>query len=47
VHQFIDGPGGRGIPSDFVITACEPSARYAFKVTAGPVRPVGEFRFAP
>ena len=47
MHQFIDGPGGRGIPSDFVITACEPSARYAFKVTAGPVRPVGEFRFAP
>ena len=47
VHQLVKGPGGRGIPSDFVITAYEPSARYAFRVTAGPVRPVGEFRFAP
>ena len=36
-----------GIPSDIQITAYEPSTYYAFKVTAGPVRPVGEFRFTP
>jgi uncharacterized membrane protein len=47
IHQTVKGPGGRGIPSDFEVTAYEPSSRYAFKVTAGPVRPVGEFRFAP
>jgi uncharacterized protein YndB with AHSA1/START domain len=47
IHQVIAGPGGRGIPADIEITAYEPSTRYAFKVTAGPARPVGEFRFAP
>jgi uncharacterized membrane protein len=47
VHQVIAGPGGRGIAADIEITAYEPSTRYAFKVTAGPARPVGEFRFAP
>jgi uncharacterized protein YndB with AHSA1/START domain len=46
VHQVVKGPGGRGIPADIEVTAYEPSARYAFKVIAGPVRPVGEFRFA-
>jgi uncharacterized membrane protein len=46
VHQVIKGPGGRGIPADIEITGLEPSARYAFKVIAGPVRPEGEFRFA-
>ena len=47
IHQTVKGPGGRGIRSDIEVTAYEPSSRYAFKVTAGPVRPVGEFRFAP
>jgi uncharacterized protein YndB with AHSA1/START domain len=47
VHQVVAGPGGRGIPADFEVTAYEPPARYAFRVTAGPVRPSGEFRFAP
>ena len=47
VHQVVSGPGGRGIPADIEITAYEPSNRYAFKVTAGPVRPTGEYRFAP
>jgi uncharacterized protein YndB with AHSA1/START domain len=47
VHQVVAGPGGRGIPSDLEVTAYEPSSRYAFKVIAGPARPVGEFRFAP
>lgn len=46
VHQVIKGPGGRGIPADIEITACVPTERYAFKVVAGPVRPVGEYRFA-
>jgi len=43
----VQGPGGRGIPADIEVTAYEPSTRYAFRVVAGPVRPVGEFRFAP
>jgi uncharacterized membrane protein len=47
IHQTVKGPGGRGIPSDIQITAYEPCTHYAFKVTAGPVRPVGEFRFTP
>jgi uncharacterized membrane protein len=46
VHQVVKGPGGRGISADIEITGIEQSARYAFKVVAGPVRPVGEFRFA-
>jgi len=45
VHQVIKGPGGRGIPADIEVTGYEPSSRYAFRVVAGPVRPVGEFRF--
>jgi uncharacterized protein YndB with AHSA1/START domain len=47
VHQVIAGPGGRGIPADFEVTDYEPPSRYAFRVVAGPARPVGEFRFAP
>lgn len=47
IHQVVQGPGGRGIPADIEVTAYEPSTRYAFRVVAGPVRPVGEFRFAP
>jgi uncharacterized protein YndB with AHSA1/START domain len=47
VHQVVKGPAGRGIPADLEVTAYEPPSRYAFKVTAGPVRPVGEFLFRP
>lgn len=47
VHQVIAGPGGRGIAADFQITAYEPDRRYAFAVTGGPVRPKGDFEFAP
>lgn len=47
IHQVVAGPGGRGIPADFEVTAYEPPARYAFRVIAGPARPVGEFRLAP
>ena len=47
IHQVVEGPGGRGIPADIEVTAYEPSTRYAFRVIAGPARPVGEFRFSP
>jgi uncharacterized protein YndB with AHSA1/START domain len=47
IHQVVPGPGGRGIPADIEVVAFEPSKRYAFRVTAGPVRPAGEFLFAP
>ena len=47
IHQVVRGPAGRGIPADIVVTAYEPTARYAFRVVAGPARPVGEFTFAP
>lgn len=46
IHQTVKGPGGRGLPSDLRVTAYEPARRYAFKVTAGPVHPEGEYRFA-
>lgn len=47
VHQVVEGPGHLGIPADMRVIAYEPSKRYAFQVTAGPVRPAGEFLFAP
>jgi len=47
IHQVVAGPGGRGIPADLEITAYEPDQRYAFAVTAGPVRPRGDMQFAP
>jgi uncharacterized membrane protein len=46
VHQVVKGPGGRGISADIEVTAYQPLERYAFKVVAGPVRPIGEYRFA-
>ena len=47
IHQVIAGPGGRGIPADIEVTTYDPPSRYAFRVVAGPARPVGEYRFAP
>ena len=47
IHQVVEGPGGRGIPADIEVTAHEPPTRYAFRVIAGPARPIGEFRFSP
>jgi uncharacterized membrane protein len=47
VHQVISGPGGRRIPADFEITAHQPGQLHAFDVVAGPIRPHGEYRFAP
>ena len=47
IHQVVEGPGGRGIPADIEVTAYEPPARYAFRVIAGPARPIGEFRLSP
>ncbi|MFD7154810.1 SRPBCC family protein [Kribbella sp. NPDC059898] len=46
-HQRITGPGGRAIPSDYRVTAYEPDTHLAFEVTAGPVRPTGDYHFAP
>jgi hypothetical protein len=47
IHQTVEGPGHRGILADMKVVAYEPSSRYAFQVTTGPVHPAGEFRFAP
>jgi uncharacterized protein YndB with AHSA1/START domain len=47
IHQVVAGPGGRRVPADIEVTAYEPSSDYAFRVTAGPVRPTGSFRFVP
>jgi uncharacterized protein YndB with AHSA1/START domain len=46
-RQRIAGPGGRTVASDFEVTAYEPDTRLAFRVTTGPVRPVGDFKFRP
>ncbi|MGH3472265.1 MAG: SRPBCC family protein [Nocardioidaceae bacterium] len=46
IHQVVEGPGGRGIPADMAVTGFEPPSRFAFEVTAGPVRPTGEFQFS-
>jgi uncharacterized protein YndB with AHSA1/START domain len=47
IHQIIAGPGGRGIAANLEVTDFEPPSHYGFRVTAGPVRPVGEMRFTP
>ncbi|TQJ52175.1 SRPBCC family protein [Phycicoccus sp. SLBN-51] len=47
IHQVVTGPAGRGIPADVEVTGYEPGTRYAFRVIAGPIRPVGEFAFSP
>jgi uncharacterized membrane protein len=44
-RQGVKGPGGRRIAADYEVTAEEPNQRLAFRATAGPVRPTGEFRF--
>ena len=46
-RQGVKGPGGRRIAADYEITAFEPDRRIAFQAIAGPVRPTGEYRFAP
>lgn len=47
VHQVVRGPGGRGIAADTEVTEFEPERLYAFRVVAGPVRPMGRMTFAP
>jgi len=47
IHLLVNGHGGRGVPADVEVTAYEPASRYAFRGTEGPVRPRGEYRFAP
>ncbi|MFE5672721.1 SRPBCC family protein [Agromyces sp. NPDC056523] len=46
-RQRVDGAGGREIPADIEVTAFEPPRRVAFRGIAGPVRPLGEYRFEP
>jgi uncharacterized protein YndB with AHSA1/START domain len=46
-RQRIAGPGGRAVASDFEVTAYEPDTHLAFRVTVGPVRPVGDYTFRP
>jgi uncharacterized protein YndB with AHSA1/START domain len=46
-RQGVRGPGGRRIAADYEVTAYEPGRRLAFRAVAGPVRPVGEYRFEP
>ncbi|MGZ0148386.1 SRPBCC family protein [Kribbella sp. WER1] len=46
-HQRIAGPAGRPVAADYRVTAYEPDTHLAFEVTAGPVRPTGDYRFAP
>ena len=47
IHVVVTSHGGRGVPADIEVTAYEPASRYAFRGTEGPVRPRGEYRFAP
>jgi uncharacterized protein YndB with AHSA1/START domain len=47
VTQRIAGPGGRQVPADVEITALDPDTRVAFRGVAGPVRPEGDYSFAP
>jgi uncharacterized membrane protein len=44
-RQQLKGPGGRPIAGDYEIVACQPSELIQFRVTAGPARPTGEYRF--
>jgi uncharacterized protein YndB with AHSA1/START domain len=46
-RQGVKGPGGRRIAADYEVTAFEPDRRIAFRAIAGPVRPTGEYQFAP
>ena len=43
--QGTEGPGGRRVDADDEVTTYEPPRRLAFRVIAGPVRPVGEHVF--
>ena len=43
--QGTKGPGGRRVDADYEVTTYEPPRRLAFRVIAGPVRPVGEYVF--
>ena len=46
-RQGVKGPGGRRIAADYEVTAFETDRRIAFRAIAGPVRPAGEYEFAP
>lgn len=46
-RQGVKGPAGRRVAADYEVTAFEPDRRIAFRAIAGPVRPTGEYQFAP
>jgi uncharacterized protein YndB with AHSA1/START domain len=46
-RQVVSGPGGRRIDADYRVSTYEPPHRLGFEVTAGPVRPIGEFELTP
>lgn len=41
--QTLKGPGGRSIAGDYEVTAFDPPSHLAFRVTAGPARPEGDY----
>jgi uncharacterized membrane protein len=45
-EQGLKGPGGR-IAGDYEITELVPNERIGFRVSAGPARPTGLYRFQP
>lgn len=44
-QQVLRGPMGREIRADYKLVVLEPDRQIAFNVTAGPVRPYGNFYF--
>jgi len=44
-HQRVNGPAGRAITADIEVTAYESDRHVAFRGTAGPVRPHGDYTF--
>jgi carbon monoxide dehydrogenase subunit G len=46
-RQVMAGPGGRRIDGDYRIVTFDRPHRLTFEVTAGPLRPTGEFNLSP
>jgi uncharacterized protein YndB with AHSA1/START domain len=45
--QGVNGPMGRRISADYVISVFEPNKRLEFQTVTGPARPHGRYDFAP
>lgn len=46
-RQGVRGPGGRRVDADYEVTVYQPPRSLAFRTTAGPVRPTGEYLLEP